>query len=160
MSSADLDLESIPKVEGGHVVILASKWHSDLVNHMVEECKRILTSHGITKVEILNLPGTLEMPLAASWSIHRSQIEVDAVVCLSVVEKGSTAHFDMIVHSTTRELMGLSVTTSVPVINEILAVYDIKDAVDRAMGEDNNKGIEAAAAALEMIALKRTLKPH
>ena len=65
--------------------------------------------------------------------------------------KGDTAHFDLIANTTTDALQQLALKHQMPVINEILAVYDIRDAEKRAANNDLNKGIEAAAAALEMI---------
>ena len=44
-----------------------------------------------------------------------------------------------------------------PVIVEVLPVFDIKDAHARAGNDEFNKGYEAAAAAIEMIAWRRAL---
>ncbi|MCY4095249.1 MAG: 6,7-dimethyl-8-ribityllumazine synthase [Gammaproteobacteria bacterium] len=154
MSLTALDESAIPSVEGGVVAILKSKWHDELVNNMAIACTRVLIERGIESVEEHEVPGTLELPLAvqvlADKQVH------DAFVCLSVVEKGSTAHFEMIVHATTDALQRISVDQRVPVINEIVAVYDIGDAIARASNDEFNKGIEAAAAALEMIDFVRS----
>lgn len=149
MSLTAIDESTIPRVNGGHVAILKSKWHDELVHNMASACSRVLIEHGIDTVEDHEVPGTLELPLAVS--VLAEERAHDAFVCLSVVEKGSTAHFDMIVHSTTEALQRVSVDRKVPVINEIIAVYDITDAIARASDDEFNKGIEAAAATLEMI---------
>lgn len=149
MSLSALDESTVPRVEGGLVAILRSKWHEELVHNMAAACERVLTEHGVEKVEDHEVPGTLELPLAAR--VLAEQRKYDGIVCLSVVEKGSTAHFDMIVHATTQALQRVSVEEKVPVINEIIAVYDIADAIARASNDEFNKGIEAAAATLEMI---------
>ena len=39
----------------------------------------------------------------------------------------------------------------IPVIFEVLAVYDIDDAIERAIRKEENKGVEAAETSLEMI---------
>lgn len=148
MTVSTIDEAALPHVAGANVAIVKSKWHSDLVNNMAAACKRVLTEHGVVAVHEFELPGTLEMPLAVK-ALAESATNYRAFVCLSVVEKGDTAHFDMIVHATTRALQQLSVDLKVPVINEILAVYDISDAIARASPDEFNKGIEAAAAALE-----------
>ena len=149
MSLTAIDESSIPSVNGGVVAILKSKWHDELVSNMASACARVLLEHGIESVVDYEIPGTLELPLAVR--VLAEKREHDAFVCLSVVEKGSTAHFDMIVHATTEALQRVSVDQMVPVINEIIAVYDISDAVARASNDEFNKGIEAAAATLEMI---------
>ena len=149
MSLTALDESTIPHVEGGVVAILRSKWHEELVHNMATACTRVLLAHGIEAVEDHEVPGTLELPLAVRVLAEKRRH--DGFVCLSVVEKGSTAHFDMIVHATTEALQRVSVDQKVPVINEIIAVYDISDAIARASDDEFNKGIEAAAATLEMI---------
>lgn len=149
MSLSALDETTVPRVDGGIVAIVRSKWHNELVQNMATACTRVLTEHGIKSVEDHEVPGTLELPLAVR--VLAEQHKYDGFVCLSVVEKGSTAHFDMIVHATTPALQRISVEQKVPVINEIIAVYDIADAIARASNNEFNKGIEAAAATLEMI---------
>ena len=47
--------------------------------------------------------------------------------------------------------MEVSLEYQIPVIFEVLAVYDLKDATERATRVKENKGIEAALTALEMI---------
>ncbi len=144
---------SMPRVDGGAVAIIKSKWHANLVTNMSSACKQILLDHGVDTVCEYMLPGTLEMPLAVRALVDETKY--DAFVCLSVVEKGKTAHFDMIIHATTQSLQRVSVEFKVPVINEIIAVYNLSDAIERTSDDQFNKGIEAAAAALEMIAFLR-----
>ena len=157
MSVSQLDLDALPHIDGGIVVILVSKWHKELVDSMELHCRRVLKDHGIRDIETVTVPGTLEMPLAALWHTRYSLEDPDALICLSVVEKGDTAHFDMIIQSTTQTLMNLSMASEIPIINEILAVYKHEDAVARASDDEHNKGLEAAAAALEMIAISREM---
>ena len=154
MSLTALDETTVPRVDGGIVAIVRSKWHNELVQNMATACTRVLTEHGIESVEDHEVPGTLELPLAVQ--VLAEQNKYDGFVCLSVVEKGSTAHFDMIVHATTPALQRISVEQKVPVVNEIIAVYDIADAIARASNDEFNKGIEAAAATLEMINFVRS----
>ena len=122
---------------------------------MKKHCEDVLLRKGVVHVETFELPGTLELPIGVQLIADRTYF--DAYVCLSVVEKGDTAHFDMIVHSTTRALLNLSVELHIPIINEIIAVYDIADAQTRASDDEFNKGIEAAGAALTMIDFARKL---
>lgn len=150
MSQQQIELNELPFCSG-EVAIVASKWHAELVSNMVEKCSDLLKRKGIRRVDVYTMPGTLELPLGVEILATDPAKKYAAFVCLSVVEKGDTAHFDMIIHSTTKTLQELSVKHQVPVINEILAVFDIKDAIARASSDDFNKGIEAAAATLEMI---------
>ena len=153
MSLSAIDEATITFVEGGFVAILTASWHEDLVDSMANSCARVLRKHGVDQIEFHRVPGTLELPLGASVLLDSNSY--DAIVCLGVVEKGSTAHFDMITHATSSALQNIAIENRAPVINEIIAVYDIADAVARASDDEFNKGIEAAAAALDMIKFMR-----
>ena len=86
-----------------------------------------------------------------------SDSEIDAVVCLGVVLKGDTMHFEMIIDEVVRGLGEVSRQGRVPIINEILPVTDLAQAKSRAADDGLNKGIEAAVAAIEIIAWRRGL---
>ena len=75
----------------------------------------------------------------------------DAIITFGAILKGKTYHFEQIADECIRGCMDASWLYEVPVIFEVLAVYDIKDATERATGNEDNKGVEAALTALEMI---------
>ena len=151
MSESAPNSHTFKTVDGGRVAILKSKWHAELVDTMCARCEKILLDHGVDKVDVWEFPGTLEFPLGIQ--ILNDSRSYDAYICLSVVEKGATAHFDMIIHSTTKTLQEISLNLHCPIINEIIAVYDSSDAVARASDDEYNKGIEAAGATLDMLAI-------
>lgn len=150
MSQEKIDLTSVPQISG-KVAIVASKWHAELVQNLIESCRSTLAAKGVGAIDVYTMPGTLEIPLGVEVLATNPSASYDAYVCLSVVVKGDTAHFDLIADSTTNALLNLSIKHQVPVINEVLAVYDVRDAEKRAAKDEFNKGIEAAAAALETI---------
>ena len=158
MVATAIDLSTVPHVADGKVVLLTSKWHAQYVRQMEAHCRRVLNAHGVSEVITRELPGTLEMPVAASMLIDK--LNPDAVVCLSVVQKGDTAHFDMIVHATTKALIEIAVDKQVPIINEIIAANSIEQVIERASDNELNKGIEAAAATLEMMVFVRKHEAH
>lgn len=155
MSSSAIDPSTFPVVLGGRVAVVKSAWHAKLVDTMCTRCEQVLIDCGVDQVDVHKVPGTLELPLCVQMLAETESY--DAFVCLSVVEQGKTAHFDMIVHSTTKTLQELSLKLHLPIINEIIAVYDISDAVERTSDNEFNKGIEAAGATLAMIALMQEL---
>ena len=83
---------------------------------------------------------------------------MQVVICLAVVVKGDTEHFDVIRESTTNGLLQISLNTNIPIVNEILFVHDIKDAELRSSDDRSNKGIEAAVAAIEIVHFDQSLK--
>ena len=77
------------------------------------------------------LPGTLEFPFAANEVVETNP-DVDAIVCLAVVLKGDTYHFEMIIDECVRGLGDVSRAARVPIVNEVLPVTDLADAEARA----------------------------
>ena len=74
-----------------------------------------------------------------------------------MVLKGDTFHFEMIIDECVRGLGEVSRAARVPIINEILPVTELAQAQARAAADEFNKGIEAAAAAIEIIHWRRRL---
>ena len=136
-------------------VVLRSKWYADIVESMYAACTRVLDAKGVHHTGYV-LPGCFEFPFAAN-ELCQALPDLNAVICLGVVLKGETAHFEMIVDECVRGLGEVSRRRRVPIINEILPVTDLAQARARAGDDNQNKGIEAAAAAIEIIHWQREL---
>lgn len=152
-----LDTFALPVItKPGRICILQSKWHFNLVQSMTEACTRVLAQAGYTKIDVHTLPGSLEVPLAARDLLAEDSAgHIDAVICFGVIIKGDTLHFEMISQESMRGLGAVMHEFRRPVIVEILPVFTEQQAIDRASDDDFNKGIEAAVAAIEMIAWRR-----
>ena len=152
-----LDTSALPVItKPGRICILQSKWHFNLVQSMTEACIRVLAQAGYTKIDVHTLPGSLEVPLAARDLLAEDSAgHIDAVICFGVIIKGDTLHFEMISQESMRGLGAVMHEFRRPVIVEILPVFTEQQAIDRASDDDFNKGIEAAVAAIEMIAWRR-----
>ena len=152
-----LDTSGLPAItKPGRICILQSKWHFNLVQSMTEACTRVLAQAGYTKIDVHTLPGSLEVPLAARDLLAEDSAgHIDAVICFGVIIKGDTLHFEMISQESMRGLGAVMREFRRPVIVEILPVFTEQQAIDRASDDEFNKGIEAAVAALEMVAWRR-----
>ena len=159
MAKTLVDLSDLPAVDQpGRVAILKSKWYPEIVDSMVGVCRAALEDRGFKQVEEHTLPGSLELPLgAADLLAMDAEGEIDAVICFGVIVKGETLHFEMISGECMRGLGNVMLEYRRPVIIEVLPVFDIEDARARAADDEYNKGIEAAAAAIEMIAWRRSI---
>ena len=152
-----IDVASLPRIEGGaNVAILCSKWYADIVESLKAKCIAVLQDKGVDDVVVHVLPGSFEFPFAAN-ELMKLRPATDAIVCLGVVLKGDTYHFEMIVDECVRGLGEVSRAAGVPIINEVLPVTDLSQAQARAGDDAFNKGIEAAAAAIEIIHWRRRL---
>lgn len=152
-----IDIAALPTLEdGATVVILRSKWYADIVASLEAKCVEVLQAKGVDNIVTHTLPGSLEFPFAAN-EVVETDPDVDAIVCLGVVLKGDTYHFEMIIDECVRGLGEVSRRARVPIVNEILPVTELADARARAADDEFNKGIEAAAAAIEIIHWRRQL---
>ena len=151
-----IDIDALPRLTTPtRVVILRSKWYADIVAGLHAKCVEVLTAKGVDDIVTHTLPGSFEFPFAAN-ELTKAQGRPDAIICLGVVLKGDTYHFEMIVDECVRGLGAVSRAARVPIINEVLPVTDIAQAESRARDDEFNKGIEAAAAAIEIIHWRRT----
>lgn len=152
-----VDISALPAIENpGRICILQSKWYPDLVGSMSEACQNVLGRVGYTDIEVHTLPGALEIPLAARDLLAEdAALGIDAVICFGVIIKGDTLHFEMISTESMRGLGSVVHDFRRPVVVEILPVFDMQQAIDRTSDDEFNKGIEAAVAAIEMVAWRR-----
>lgn len=159
MARTIADLTELPPVENpGRIAILKSKWYPEIVDSLSATCEGVLAQHGFDRVDVHTLPGSLELPLAARDLLAMDDRgEIDAIICFGVIVKGETLHFEMITEACMRGLADAMLTYRRPVIVEVLPVFDIEDARARAADDEYNKGYEAAAAAIEMIAWRRRI---
>ena len=128
------------------VVVLASQWHEQVMTGLLDGARRALADAGVTDVTELRVPGTFELPVAAS----RVAASADAVIALGVVIRGGTPHFDYVCQAATLGLTTVAERTGVPVGFGVLTCDDEQQALDRAglPGSAEDKGYEATAAAL------------
>src|SRR5262249_15930017 len=90
------DSSKLPKIESATVIILQSKWYREHTDLMSTKCSALLKKAG-AKVEIHILPGCLEFALAAQTLVKKRP--VDAIICVGVLMKGDTHHYEMILAS-------------------------------------------------------------
>ena len=159
MAQSALDTSNLPRIDNpGRIAILKSKWYPDLVDSLGDTCERVLRANGIERIETHTVPGTLELPLAAEDLLATDSAgDLDAVICFSIILKGETAHFEMVSEESMRGLGEVSRRHRRPVIVEVIPVYEMAHAIARASDDEFNKGIEAAIAAIEMIAWRRSI---
>lgn len=148
------DSSKISPIPGARVAIVQAAWHKEHTDRMVAASKEILAEAQCTVVDVYPVPGSYEIPLTAKKLAKTGNY--DAIFVFGIILKGETDHYDVIVQTCIRELGKVMYDYEVPIIMEILPVHDIEHAIARTQG-NNNKGIEAALAAIELISLYRQI---
>lgn len=136
------------------VAVVASSWHTVIMDGLVAGAQAALGEAGIT-AEVVRVPGSFELPIVAA-ELARTH---DAVVALGVVIRGGTPHFDYVCAAATDGLSRVAVDTRTPIGFGLLTCDDEAQALDRAGLPDSSedKGREAAEAAVATALLVRGL---
>ena len=132
--------------------IIVAEWNEEITEALYAAAVESLIAGGIKKSNIIRkaVPGSFELPLGALWMAERK--DIDAVICLGCVIQGDTPHFDYICQAVAYGITEVGLKTKKPVVFGVLTTLDKQQALDRAGGKYGNKGEEAAATALEMLA--------
>ncbi len=143
--------------EGFRFAIVASRWTESLVAKLIDGAVEALEEHGAAEgsIEIFRVPGAFELPLAAK-KVAESK-NWDAVICLGVVIRGGTPHFDYVAGAAATGSTQVSLETGIPVLFGVITADNIQQAVDRSGKRNDNKGFEAAMAAIEVVNLYKEI---
>ncbi|MFI3304842.1 MAG: 6,7-dimethyl-8-ribityllumazine synthase [Rikenellaceae bacterium] len=154
LSLIDTPLPSAAEMSFGIVV---AEWNREITNAMAEGAINTFMAAGCPEESIIvkYVPGTVELSLGAQFFAEYT--EVDAVVVLGCVIQGDTRHFDYVCDSVTQGVTQLSMNFNIPVGFGVLTVNDEQQALDRCGGIHGNKGDEAAATVIRMVALQREM---
>ena len=143
--------------DGLRVAVVTSRFNDLVTDRLRAGCVDGLTRHGMDPASIVeaSVPGALELPLAAQRLAGSG--DVDAVICIGAVIRGSTDHHIHVGGQCAAGLARVQLDTGIPVIFAVLTTDDVAAALERAGGKMGNKGFEAAATAIEMVDLLRQL---
>ena len=129
--------------------VVVSNFNADITDTMLEGTRETLARWSVKEENIVTMyvPGAFEIPIACEKLLAREKL--DAIVTLGCVLKGETKHDEYIAHATAEGVMRVMLEHKIPISFGVLTPHTLEQAKARSQGE-NNKGIEAARAALEM----------
>jgi 6,7-dimethyl-8-ribityllumazine synthase len=132
--------------------IVVGRFYEDLAERLLEGARAELSEAGVEVVEVFDVPGAYELPLAASYAAASGRY--DGVVCLGAVIRGDTDHYDYVCAEAARGIQDVQLRTSVPCGFGVLTVDTMQQALDRSGGAKRHTGRDAARAVLTMAALR------
>jgi 6,7-dimethyl-8-ribityllumazine synthase len=143
--------------KGFRFAIIESRWNSFLTSKLTEGALDALERLGAEEnsIEIFKVPGSFELPLTAQ-KIARSG-NFDAVICIGVVIRGETPHFDYVAGEAAKGVGQAAMQTGIPVLFAVVTADTLEQAINRAGVKAGNKGFEAALAAVEIVNLYKTM---
>ena len=131
-------------------LIIEARFYDHLNDLLIEGARAALKAAG-HKVEVITVPGALEIPGAIALAEQSGQYE--GFVAIGVVIRGETYHFEIVAGESARGIMALTMD-GFAIGNGILTVENEAQALVRADPKQSNKGSEAAKAAMALLALK------
>jgi len=143
-------IEGNLKADGKKFAIIVARFNSFISEKLLEGALDTLVRSGALDedIDVARVPGAFEIPLIAK-KMASSQ-KYDAVICLGVVIRGATPHFDVVVNEVSKGSAQVGLETGVPVLFGVLTTETIEQAIERSGTKAGNKGAEVAVAAIEM----------
>jgi 6,7-dimethyl-8-ribityllumazine synthase len=144
-------------VAGYRFAVVVSRFNEEITEGLLQGARERLAEASVPEenVTIIRVPGAFEIPIAGQRLGESG--EYDAVICLGCVIKGETMHFEYIAEATSHGIMQAAAATGIPMAFGVLTTLTEEQAMERSRSGPDNKGREAAGAALEMAKLFRKL---
>lgn len=152
-----IDLHGARTAAGYRFAIIVSRFNEDITEGLLKGARAALERAQVRDedISIVRVPGAFEIPFVARRLAGTGRF--DAIVCLGCLIKGDTMHFEYIASAVSQGIMEAGVATGVPVLFGVLTTLTDDQAAARAADGPDNKGREAALAAVEMATLCRRL---
>ena len=134
--------------------LVVARFYEELADRLVSGATGVFQEAG-AEVEVHDVPGAFELPLAASYCASSGRYA--GVACLGAVIRGETNHYDYVCGEAARGISRVGLDTGVPCAFGVLTVENMEQAMARSGGEKRHTGEEAAQAVLRMVGLRREL---
>lgn len=146
-------IEGQLNVSKKNVVIIAARFNALITKQLIDGAIDGLKRHGLddTNITLCWVPGAFEIPLIAQKFALKA--EIDGVICLGAVIRGSTPHFDYVANEAAKGIGQVSLSTGKPVVFGVLTTDSIEQAIERAGTKAGNKGFDSAMTLIEMMNL-------
>ena len=135
--------------------IVVARFYEDLAERLVLGARTAFVEAGDPRVEVFDVPGAFELPLAASYAAASGRFV--GVACLGAVIRGETDHYDFVCAEAARGVMRVQLDTGVPCAFGVLTCTTMEQALARAGGDKRDQGRHAAEAVIRMALLRAEL---
>ena len=136
------------------VAIVVSRFNEEITDKLQEGAIEYLEECDGVQMEVVRVPGAVEIPLTCQWMLNRG---FDGAVALGAVIRGETSHYDYVCDSVTDGVTQLMLKSNKPIAFGVLTTENEEQALDRVGGKHGHKGREAAQVVMEMIGLGKAL---
>jgi len=135
--------------------IAVARFYEDLADRLVAGATAVFSASGAGGVEVFDVPGAYELPLAAQYAAQTGRF--DGVACLGAVIRGETDHYDWVCQEAARGIQDVQLRTGVPCAFGVLTVDTMEQALARSGGDKRDSGRHAAEAVLALARIREQL---
>ena len=135
--------------------IVLGRFYEELAERLLAGAQAAFAQDGASAVEVFDVPGAFELPLAARYAASTGRFA--GVACLGAVIRGETDHYDFVCAEAARGVMRVQLDTGVPCAFGVLTCATMEQALARTGGGKRDQGRHAAEAVLHMAALRNEL---
>ncbi|HVR05538.1 MAG TPA: 6,7-dimethyl-8-ribityllumazine synthase, partial [Solirubrobacteraceae bacterium] len=135
--------------------IVVARFYEELAERLVQGAQAAFAQAGHVDVDVFEVPGAFELPLAASYAARSGRYA--GVACLGAVIRGETDHYDFVCAETAHGIQQIQLRTGVPCAFGVLTCETMEQALARSGGDKRDQGRHAAEAVLRMAALREEL---
>jgi 6,7-dimethyl-8-ribityllumazine synthase len=139
----------------GRYAIAVGRFYEDLAERLVAGACEALEEAGAEAIDVFDVPGAFELPLAAKYAAESGRYA--GVVCVGAVIRGETTHYDHVCAEAARGIQDVQLRTGVPCGFGVLTCETMEQALARSGGEKRHEGRDAAEAVVRMAALRAEL---
>ena len=141
--------------DGDAYAIAIGRFYAELAERLLAGAEAAFAEAGVRSVDVFDVPGAFELPLAARWAAETQRYA--GVACLGAVIRGETDHYNFVCAEAARGIQDVALRTGVPCAFGVLTVDDMDQALARSGGDKRDQGRHAAETVLAMAALRRRL---
>jgi len=135
--------------------IVAGRFYEEIAEKLVAGASAALEEAGAEGIDVFDVPGAFELPLAAQYAADSGRYA--GVVCVGCVIRGETDHYDYVCGEAARGIQDVQLRTGVPCGFGLLTVDSIDQALARAGEGKRDSGRHAAEAVLALGAVRARL---
>jgi 6,7-dimethyl-8-ribityllumazine synthase len=135
--------------------IAIGRFYEDLAERLVGGAQAAFAEAGVEAVDVFEVPGAFELPLAAKYAAESGRYA--GVACLGAVIRGETDHYDFVCTEAARGIQDVQLRTGVPCAFGVLTVENMDQALARTGGGKRDQGRHAAEAIMRMAELRAEL---
>lgn len=135
--------------------IVIGRFYEQLAERLEAGARQAFAQAGHSEVQVFDVPGAFELPLAASYAVNCGRFA--GVACLGAVIRGETDHYDFVCAQAARGIADVALRSGVPCAFGVLTCQTMEQALARSGGDKRDQGAHAAQAVLRMAALRREL---